>query len=136
SQNQHRDFFAGFDQGLCGHQSITAVVAFATHHANCFKPEMHEAELGSCKSGALHEQQSGSVFRFHGMAFRLAHFISGEDSHELTGAACAASASSFASCEGSPMAMRKSPARIGSWARGLNRMSPSPPRMARIMMPN
>jgi hypothetical protein len=93
-------------QLACDHEAVAAVVAFAADRADGLEVEMFAGEVSHSGSGVLHQGQRGDAVLLRGETVDLAHFRSGNDFHDMEGTDCMASASSLASCGGSPRTIR------------------------------
>src|SRR6185437_4684579 len=105
-QNNDGNVLARLMQLACGHKAIATVVPFSANHANGVEVEMLLREFGYRSARILHQGERRHTIFFCGEAVDFAHLRRSDDLHGTRAADCAASASSLASCEGSPMAMR------------------------------
>src|SRR5262249_8356481 len=114
-------------------QAVAAIIALAADDGDLFRRrEQRERVLRYRPPGVLHQLDRWHPKLFGGDTVDLPHLRRGHDLHYARAAATDSSCDIFAA---SPITIRLSPARIGSFAVGLKRGCPSERRIANTMIP-
>src|ERR1700758_148050 len=119
-RQQYNDHFpARLDQLARRNETVAPVVTLSAHDPNSLRLRiLREHELGHRGSGIFHQRERMHAETLAGGAIDLAHLGRAHDFHVRD----AAISSTWRSCAGWPIAMRKSPASMRSSGAGLNRM--------------